>query len=89
MASARKQAAKTMAYVDVVVEVLDARIPVASCNPMIDELRRHRQRPSLKLLNKTDLADPAATAAWLAFIAPSLVWQRWRCRAPRPAMWPG
>lgn len=67
MASARKQAAKTMAYVDVVVEVLDARIPVASCNPMIDELRRHRQRPSLKLLNKTDLADPAATAAWLAY----------------------
>ena len=67
MASARKQAAKTMAYVDVVVEVLDARIPVASCNPMIDELRRHRQRPSLKLLNKADLADPVATAEWLAY----------------------
>ena len=67
MASARKQAAKTMANIDVVVEVLDARIPAASRNPMIDELRNFRQRPCLKLLNKADAADPAATAQWLAY----------------------
>ena len=53
--------------IDVVVEVLDARLPEASSNPMIHELRLHRQRPCLKLLNKADLADPEATAAWLDY----------------------
>lgn len=66
MTSARRKAAETMAVVDVVIEVLDARIPEASCNPMIDDLRRHRQRPCLKVLNKADLADPVVTEAWLA-----------------------
>ena len=56
-----------MANIDVVIEVLDARLPEASSNPMIQELRSFRQRPCLKLLNKTDLADPAATRDWLAF----------------------
>ena len=65
MATARKKAAETMARTDVVVEVPDARLPGASSNPMIAELRRHRQRPCLKILNKADLADPAVTAAWL------------------------
>ena len=65
MATARKKAAETMARTDVVIEVLDARLPGASSNPMIAELRRHRQRPCLKILNKADLADPAVTAAWL------------------------
>jgi ribosome biogenesis GTPase A len=67
MASARKQAAETMAQTDVVIEVLDARLPEASSNPMIRELRLHRQRPCLRLLNKADLADPAATKAWIEF----------------------
>lgn len=65
MTSARKKAAETLAMADVVVEVLDARLPAASSNPMIHELRAFRQRPCLKLLNKSDLADPAATQAWL------------------------
>jgi len=65
MTSARKKAAETMARTDVVIEVLDARLPEASSNPMIRELREFRQRPCLKLLNKADLADPAVTAAWL------------------------
>lgn len=67
MTSARKKAAETMASADVVVEVLDARLPEASSNPMIHELRAFRQRPCLKLLNKSDLADPVATQEWLAF----------------------
>jgi len=67
MTSARKKAAETMALTDVVIEVVDARLPEASCNPLIRELRLHRQRPCLKLLNKADLADPAATRAWLDF----------------------
>ena len=67
MTSARKKAAETMEFVDVVIEVLDARLPAASSNPMIEQLRLHRQRPCLKILNKADLADPAATQAWLNF----------------------
>ena len=61
MTSARRKAAETMEFTDVVIEVLDARAPEASCNPMIRELREHRQRPCLKILNKADLADPAVT----------------------------
>jgi ribosome biogenesis GTPase A len=67
MATARKKAAETMAKIDVVIEVLDARLPGASSNPMVEQLRLHRQRPCLKILNKADLADPVATAAWLRF----------------------
>ncbi|MGE5467870.1 MAG: ribosome biogenesis GTPase YlqF [Ignavibacteria bacterium] len=67
MTSARKKAAETMALTDVVIEVVDARLPEASTNPMIRELREARSRPCLKLLNKADLADPAATKAWLDF----------------------
>ncbi len=69
MTSARKKAAETMARIDVVIEVLDARLPEASHNPMIEELRRHRQRPCLKILNKSDLADPEVTQAWIEFYA--------------------
>jgi ribosome biogenesis GTPase A len=65
MNAARKEAAKTMGVIDVIVEMLDARTPNASCNPLIEELRLTRQRPSLKVLNKADLADPAVTQAWL------------------------
>ena len=67
MTAARKKAAETMAQTDMVIEVVDARLPEASSNPMIAELRLARQRPCLKILNKADLADPAVTQAWLNF----------------------
>ncbi len=67
MASARRKAAEAMEFIDVVIELLDARLPEASCNPIIKELREHRQRPCLKILNKADLADPVITQAWLDF----------------------
>jgi len=67
MTSARKKAAETMEFIDVVIEVLDARLPAASHNPLIDEMRNFRQRPNLKILNKADLADPKATQAWLNY----------------------
>jgi ribosome biogenesis GTPase A len=67
MNSARRKAAETMEFIDVVIEVLDARLPQASCNPLITELRLQRQRPCLKILNKADLADPAVTQTWLDF----------------------
>jgi ribosome biogenesis GTPase A len=65
MTSAKKKATETMERIDVVIEVLDARVPEAGSNPMIREMREFRQRPCLKILNKADLADPAATKAWL------------------------
>jgi ribosome biogenesis GTPase A len=67
MVTARKKAAETMEKIDIVIEVLDARLPEASSNPVIKDLRLHRQRPCLKILNKADLADPAATQAWIDF----------------------
>jgi len=67
MNAARKKAAEAMEKTDMVIEVLDARLPQASCNPMIEEIRVFRQRPCLKILNKSDLADPVATKAWLDF----------------------
>jgi ribosome biogenesis GTPase A len=65
MNTARKEAEKKMETIDVVIELLDARMPEASSNPMITEMRLHRQRPCLKVLNKADLADPVVTKAWL------------------------
>jgi ribosome biogenesis GTPase A len=67
MNAARKKAAESMEKTDMVIEVLDARVPQASSNPMIEQLRLHRQRPCLKILNKSDLADPVATQAWLDY----------------------
>jgi ribosome biogenesis GTPase A len=67
MDQARKNAARAMKQVDVVIEVVDARLPEASSNPLIAQLRAHRQRPCLKVLNKADLADPAVTKAWLEY----------------------
>jgi ribosome biogenesis GTPase A len=49
--------------IDVVIELLDARLPGSSANPMLAELTQGR--PTLKVLNKQDLADPARTAQWL------------------------
>lgn len=67
MNAAKKEAAEQMENTDLVIEVLDARLPEASCNPLVEELRKFRQRPCLKILNKIDLADPQATAAWKAY----------------------
>ena len=51
--------------IDVVIELLDARLPGSSANPMLVQLTG--KRPKLKVLNKQDLADPARTAEWLAW----------------------
>lgn len=66
MATARKDIRKAMPEVDLVIEVLDARIPFSSENPLVPELRG--EKPCIQILNKSDLADPAVTAAWLARI---------------------
>jgi len=66
MNSAKKQAEEQMENIDLVIEVLDARLPEASRNPLVEKMRKFRQRPCLKILNKIDLADPVATSAWKA-----------------------
>jgi ribosome biogenesis GTPase A len=60
----RKAIQERIKDIDVVIELLDARLPGSSANPMLAEMTAHK--PSLKVLNKQDLADPARTAVWLA-----------------------
>jgi ribosome biogenesis GTPase A len=67
MVAAQKKAAETMEFTDVVIEVLDARAPGASQNPMVKELGAARQRAHLKILNKSDLADPKVTDQWIQY----------------------
>lgn len=62
MAKARREVTEKLKQIDVVIELVDARVPLASRNPMIDELVSHK--PRLVLLNKADLADPVLTAKW-------------------------
>jgi len=67
MVTARKDVQEEMRKTDVVIEVLDARVPYSSCNPDLERLRSENQRPALKLLNISDLADPEWTKAWLLY----------------------
>jgi ribosome biogenesis GTPase A len=67
MNKARREISRAMADTDVVIEVRDARLPVSSANPILEELRE--ERPCVRLLNKADLADPTVTRRWLAELA--------------------
>ncbi len=60
----QKAIAERVKAIDVVIELLDARLPGSSANPMLATLTHGK--PALKVLNKQDLADPARTALWLA-----------------------
>tara|TARA_R110002126_G_scaffold150368_8_gene296613 strand:+ start:4128 stop:5063 length:936 start_codon:yes stop_codon:yes gene_type:complete len=64
MHKARKEIAEVMPQVDIIIEMLDARIPFSSENPLVPQLRGNT--PCIKVLNKADLADPALTAVWVA-----------------------
>lgn len=66
MNKTRQALAEAMPDTDVVIEVLDARLPLASSNPLLRELRKTKDRtvPCIKILNKKDLADPEATKEW-------------------------
>lgn len=63
MSRARRQIEQQLKLIDVVIELLDARIPLASRNPMIRSIVK--SKPRLVLLNKADLADPDVTSAWV------------------------
>lgn len=63
MAKARRELAESLKLIDVVVEIVDARAPAASRNPDFDDLFASKSR--VVLLNKSDLADPSASKAWM------------------------
>lgn len=67
MAKARREVTENLKFVDVVLELLDARIPMSSRNPMMDELVSHK--PRLILLNKSDLADQTITDRWIDYLS--------------------
>lgn len=62
MNKARREVKERMAKVDMVIEVLDARLPLSSVNPLVKQLRG--VKPALKILNKADLSDNAVTKMW-------------------------
>ncbi|MCL2404525.1 MAG: ribosome biogenesis GTPase YlqF [Defluviitaleaceae bacterium] len=65
MTKTKRMLQSQLGVVDVVIELLDARLPLSSKNPDIDELAANKQR--LFVLNKADLADKAITAQWEAY----------------------
>ena len=65
MAKARRQVTESLKLVDIVFELVDARLPQSSRNPMIDEVIN--QKPRLLILNKHDMADEIETRRWIAY----------------------
>ncbi|MRR33946.1 ribosome biogenesis GTPase YlqF [bacterium] len=63
MGKAHEEISELIRSVDVIIEVLDARLPASSSNHLLEELRRNK--PCIKVMNKYDLADPVVTKAWV------------------------
>ena len=81
MTKTRRMIADQIKNVDAVCEIIDARIPVSSRNPDVDELTAGK--PRLIVLNRVDQADPAATKRWAEHLKPKAM-PFWR-RMPRAA----
>ncbi len=75
MAKTRRLIQEQLKLVDVVIELVDARLPMSSRNPLIDELVAER-KPRIVILNKEDLADPQRTKYWINYFN-----QQEQCRA--------
>ena len=67
MHKARKELRSLLRGARLVIEVLDARVPAASSNPLLATMRR--DTPLIRILNKCDLADATMTTAWQAYLA--------------------
>ena len=65
MVKAKRKIAEDLKLVDVVIELLDARIPMSSRNPEVDEIVGSKKR--IIVLNKSDLADPSANRKWVEY----------------------
>lgn len=63
MAKAIREIKPLLKLIDVVIEIVDARAPMSSSNPIISDIAQGKS--SVMLLNKSDLADPSATKAWI------------------------
>lgn len=64
MAKAQREAKEKMQLVDIVLELVDARIPISSQNPVLEEIIGNK--PSILVLNKADMAENQQTQAWIA-----------------------
>ncbi|WP_205597792.1 ribosome biogenesis GTPase YlqF [Anoxybacillus sp. MB8] len=67
MAKAKREVTEKLKLIDIVFELVDARIPMSSRNPLIDEIVANK--PRIMLLNKADMADPDVTKQWIEFFA--------------------
>lgn len=65
MAKARREVTEKLKLVDIIFELIDARLPLSSRNPMIDEVIGQKTR--LLILNKADMADDFKTKAWIRY----------------------
>ena len=65
MAKARRQVTEKIKLVDIVFELVDARLPLSSRNPILDEI--NGEKPRIIILNKSDLADPLETKKWVTY----------------------
>lgn len=66
MHKASKEIKQTLPDIDLLIEILDARIPYSSQNPMLAQLRG--DKPTIRVLSKTDLADPELTRIWQTYL---------------------
>ncbi|GAB6137677.1 ribosome biogenesis GTPase YlqF [Halanaerobaculum tunisiense] len=67
MAKAKEQVKDKLELIDIVIELLDARIPISSRNPQLDQILENQKR--IVALNKKDLADPNLTQEWLNYFS--------------------
>lgn len=65
MLETKNQLKSSIAKVDALLEVVDARLPLSSSNPFVDQIAKGKNR--MKILNKADIADPKETQAWLEY----------------------
>lgn len=65
MTRARRQIEAKLKLIDLVIELIDARLPLSSRNPMIDDILQGK--PRMIILNKADLADPVVSQQWIAY----------------------
>jgi len=65
MTRAKRQIQEKLKLIDIAIELLDARVPLSSRNPMVDEILAGK--PRLIVMNKADLADPRTTEQWVAY----------------------
>ncbi len=82
MHKARKEIKKVLSQVDIIIEILDARIPFSSENPIIAEFRQ--AIPGIKILNKCDLADPRLTEIWQDYFESELGIRTLATRTDKP-----